>query len=281
MLGYVLIDKDELKVKEYNIYEGYYCGICKSIGRRAGQLPRLVLSYDAVFLALILASVNKEQDIIAREHCIVHHLDKKFVVKENAAVDYAADMMVILAYHKFNDDWNDDHSFTGISGREMLHPAYKKLKHKYGEICDSVEQSLKKLSLLEKEHSGSMDSVTDAFADIMEVLFTGFYKDNRLNRILGNLGRGLGKWIYAIDALDDYQKDIEEEQYNPLRYRKTGIEGMDILLYNYLAETVSAYDLLDIEKNQGIIENILFKGLRRKTDSIVTERNRQQNEESL
>ena len=47
MLGYVKIDKGELKVREYEVYCGYYCGICKSIGRRYGQLPRMALSYDA------------------------------------------------------------------------------------------------------------------------------------------------------------------------------------------------------------------------------------------
>ena len=51
MLGYVKIDKGELKVREYEVYCGYYCGICKSIGRRYGQLPRMALSYDAAFPA--------------------------------------------------------------------------------------------------------------------------------------------------------------------------------------------------------------------------------------
>ena len=280
MLGYVLIDREELKVKEYDIYEGYYCGICKSIGRREGQIPRLTLSYDAVFLAIVLSSLNDETDIIRKEHCILHHLDKRNVAGENGAIDYAADMMVILAYHKFDDDWKDDRSLAGLAGKEALYPAYRKLKGKYGKTCKAVEESLHRLSVLEKEHSGSMDSVTDAFADIMEVLFTGFYSDEKVNRILGSFGRGLGKWIYAVDALDDYHKDIENDRYNPLRYRKMGIEGIDILLYNYLAETVSAYDLLDIRKNRGIIENVLFKGLRHKTDSIIMER-KQQNEKSL
>ena len=57
MLGYVKIDKGELKVREYEVYCGYYCGICKSIGRRYGQLPRMALSYDAAFLAILLASI--------------------------------------------------------------------------------------------------------------------------------------------------------------------------------------------------------------------------------
>ncbi len=272
MLGYVIIDKDELKVKEYDIYQGYYCGICKSIGKRIGQIPRMTLSYDAVFLALVLASIQEDDDVINHEHCILHPVQKRPVASSNSAIDYAADMMVILAYHKFNDDWQDDHSAIGFSGRSLLTLSYKKLYRQYPEICTSVEYALKKLSELEKEHSGSIDKTADAFADLMGVLFTSFYNDKKLNRVLSQLGRGLGKWIYTIDALDDYSRDKEKRQYNPLIYRKSELKDIDVLLYNYLGEVMIAYDLLDISKNRGIIDNILFKGLRAKTDSIFRER---------
>ena len=108
MLGYVTIEKNELKVREFDMYQAYYCGICKSIGRRFGQLPRMVLSYDSVFLALVLAGLSEETDIVLQEHCITHHIKKKPVVFGNEALDYAADVMVILAYHKFLDDWKDE-----------------------------------------------------------------------------------------------------------------------------------------------------------------------------
>ena len=62
MLGYVTIDKNELKVRDYTLYQGYYCGICKSIAKRIGQIPRLGLSYDAVFLALILAGFEERKE---------------------------------------------------------------------------------------------------------------------------------------------------------------------------------------------------------------------------
>ena len=74
MLGYVKIYKSELKVREYEIYCGYYCGVCKSIGRRYGQLPRMVLSYDAAFLALFLASFDDAPDEPLQEHLSLIHI---------------------------------------------------------------------------------------------------------------------------------------------------------------------------------------------------------------
>ena len=92
MLGYVKIDKGELKVREYEVYTGYYCGVCKSIGRRYGQLPRMVLSYDAAFLAILLASLSDESNTPVQEHCIAHPVIKKKTVIRNRAIDYAGDV---------------------------------------------------------------------------------------------------------------------------------------------------------------------------------------------
>lgn len=280
MLGYVTIEKSELKVREFDMYQAYYCGICKSIGRRYGQLPRMILSYDSVFLALVLAGLSEETDIVLQEHCITHHIKKKPVVFGNEALDYAADVMVILAYHKFLDDWKDERSKVGLVGKSALSRTYRKLQAIHPAVCQKTEESLVALSALEREHSGKMDLAAGTFADLMETLFTGYNPAADSSRVLGQLGRQLGKWIYAIDALDDYQKDIEEENYNPLIFRENKLEGIEDLLYNYLAEVANAYDLLEIKKNKGIIDNIIFIGLRVRTDVILKERT-ELNEQSV
>ena len=122
--------------------------------------------------------------------------------------------------------------------------------------------------------------MADTFADIMETLFIGYDPAAGSAQVLGQLGRHLGKWIYTIDALDDYEKDIEAGHYNPLIFRENKLEGIGDLLYNYLAEASNAYDLLQIKKNKGIIDNIIFMGLRVRTDVILRERT-ELNEQSV
>jgi len=275
MLGYVTIAKSELKIREYDLYQGYYCGICKAIGRRCGQLPRLNLSYDSVFLAMVLAGLTEGKENVEQQHCIVHPVKKKPVVLDESAIDYGADVMVILAYHKFLDDWKDDRSTLGLAGKTALAGAYKRLAKQYPDVCKKVEEALKTLSELEAAKCEKLDLVAEAFADVMEALFTGYLDGGSSmpeQRILGQMGRWLGRWIYVIDALDDYPKDAEKGRYNPLLYRKNNLEGIGNLLYNYLAEIVNAYDLLPVKRNQSIIENILLMGLRQRTDAILKER---------
>lgn len=288
MLGYVTIAKEELKIKEYDIYQGYYCGICKSIGRRFGQLPRMFLSYDAVFLALVIEALMDAGESIKLEHCIVHPASKKQVMKSTPALDYAADVMVLLAYHKCADDWKDEKNPKALAGLSALKGAYKQLKKGYSKMALDIEEALNKLSQLESSKSPSLDLTCDAFGDIMEALFMGFdakfleadhTEIEATKRVLGVLGRNLGKWIYAIDALDDYHEDQKSGSYNPFIYRKSGLEGCEDLLYNYLANVANAWDLLNIKKNKNLIENIIYLGIRLRTDGVLEKVAKLENEE--
>ena len=40
MFGYVTIRKDDLKVKDYNKYQAYYCGLCQISKRRMEKRVR-------------------------------------------------------------------------------------------------------------------------------------------------------------------------------------------------------------------------------------------------
>ena len=61
MFGYVTCDKAELKMKDWERYNAYYCGVCKSIGARFGQIPRMILTFDAAFIAVLLAGLTDEE----------------------------------------------------------------------------------------------------------------------------------------------------------------------------------------------------------------------------
>ena len=326
MLGYVKIDKGELKVREYEIYTGYYCGICKSIGKRYGQLPRMSLSYDAAFLAILLASLGEDQDMPSQEHCVAHPFIKKKTIIRNRAIDYAGDVMLLLAWHKLADDAKDEGKLYAKATMGLLKGIYRKLQSKYAELCCGLEQQLSRLSALEEGKCESLDMAAEAFSKIMEIIFSegvkAVYGDcgpkpasvetstpgsiwqtsgsmqrqetpgstqkakqpTDTHELLGHVGYHMGKWIYLIDAVDDIEENIESGAYNPLLYRfkydvasetakefRARIEpDLRFNLYHYLAVLSNYVDSLDIKKNQGIIDNVIYFGLNRKTEEIIT-----------
>ncbi|MBQ7901463.1 MAG: hypothetical protein IJ365_05825, partial [Clostridia bacterium] len=133
MFGYINIYKDELKVKEYNDFRSYYCGLCKALGKRYNQLVRLGLNYDLTFLAILLDSMYDEQAKCDKLGCI-KNLAKKKTVIDNKAVDFAADMSIILTYYKLADDVRDDKSIKAFFAAVPYWFAVKKLKCDYGDF---------------------------------------------------------------------------------------------------------------------------------------------------
>jgi len=309
MLGYVRIDKGELKVREYEIYTGYYCGVCKSIGHRYGQLPRMALSYDAAFLAVLLESLSDKPDVPTQEHCIAHPVGKKKTIIRNKAIDYAADVMLILAWYKLIDDANDEGKAYAKGTMLLLKRIFRKLQHRYPDLCTGIEIHLNTLSKLEKEKCDSLDMAADCFSKIMEVIFSegvrtiyteaeqrAFCIEEQFSSSMlftgdkvtladtaAKLGYHLGKWIYLIDAVDDIEENIESGAYNPLLYRfsydadaetpaqfrKRIKDDLNFNLFHYLAMLSNCINSLDIKKNKGIIENIVYFGLHSKTNEIL------------
>ena len=77
MFGYVAANMKELTKQQQERYGGVYCGICIRIREQAGQLPRLGLSYDMAFLALLLMSLYEPEETSAPLHCAAHPLRKR------------------------------------------------------------------------------------------------------------------------------------------------------------------------------------------------------------
>ena len=286
MIGYVEALKPELRIRDYSIYNGYYCGLCKTIGKKYGQAARPALSYDMTFLALLIGSFEKEADQVAAEHCALHHIEKKPVIR-NSAVGYAADMTMILGYESELDDIRDGEK-REIKDR-MITPFLKKAsasaeKAHPGQVKD-IRQALSDLSFLQETNSGDLDRTSQCFADVMKSLFLGYdkapYSDfiatENGKRIVSAFAESLGRWIYLADALDDYEEDIKEDRYNPFRFIPEGTDlpvetvrdKADDLLYKHLAETAGAFELLPVRRNRAILENIIYLGLRKKTDDII------------
>ena len=283
MTGYVIADKPEMKVREYELYNAYYCGVCKSIADRYGQIPRLLLSYDSAFAAVLLAGLSEEKEKICSEHCIIHPVKKKFIIREEPAVDYAADILLILAYAKLEDDIRDEGKVSARSLHLLLKGAFRKLQAAYPKMCREISALLEELSGLEKEKSDSLDRTCELFGKVMAVTFSSWQGGDAEKPVLEKMGDALGRWMYLVDAWDDIGENIRDGNYNPLIYRfgfdpsaesetafrERILERVRFLLYHYLGEMSKAYDLLTMRKNKGITDNVVYFGLHRKTEEVL------------
>jgi hypothetical protein len=282
LFGYILPEKPELKLREYELFRAYYCGVCKSIGKRYGQLPRFTLNYDSTFLAILLSSLTQGAKV-RKERCMAHPLKKRMVAYNEEIVDYASDMNILLAWYNLKDKWHDDRSYASLAIMTGLRRAFRKIKGKYKDKCDIIEKCLNNLSVLEEQKAGSADRASEPFAKLMEevMMFEPLIKDKDTETVIRWIGFNLGKWIYILDAFDDLEKDIRKNAYNPLllQYSYTGGDiglfktkvkpGVEFNLTYCLDQISKAFELLQVKSNAGILENIIYLGMLRKTEQIL------------
>ncbi len=272
MFGYVKVNKDELRVREYNVYKSYYCGLCKALKCEYGYFSRFVLNYDSVFLALLLSSVTQDNYDCKNEICIAHPTKKTPIMKKNKSLSYSAAAMVILALLKLEDDIQDEKSPKAFFTYLLLFNAKRRVKRNYKNLFDDCREQINKLSILEKNNCSDLDKLSDCFANLLKLLFVpDFITDEKDARILAHIGYMLGRFIYIIDAFEDIEKDKKKKAFNPflLSQNEPDKDELFNLLTFDLSSIANAYELLDLKINKPILDNIIYLGLSGVLDKIV------------
>ncbi len=281
MFGYVKVNSAELKVKEYELYRGAYCGLCRAMGKCTGQCSRMSLSYDFAFLVMVRLALTDGEMSFSQRRCLAHPLKKRNVMDANDQLSFCAYAAAVLAYHKTRDDLTDERGFKRARAR-LTYPfvrSWRKraLKAGLSELDGEVSAALSRLYEYEASGKTGIDEPASLFGDIL-ALITSYGLEGGNKKIAAAIGHSVGKWIYIIDALDDMREDKQKERYNPLLLLYSGelpSDGQLGLIKDALkvelCEAEAAMDLLDTDKVsvKNIIENILYLGLPDTADKIV------------
>lgn len=268
MFGYVRPCHPELKCWESDLYKATYCGLCATLRQRYGMLAPMFLSYDMTFLALLLEQPETSISF-TKKSCHANLLLKKTTVHSSEALHLSADYTVLLAWFQLQDRIVDESYFKKWGGQLLcffLKPSYRKAAKLHPTLDQALERHLNDLHKLEENQCDSMDQVADCFAMILKhtVPLALEAKNQTEYRSLQQLLYHVGRWIYLVDARDDYAEDVKSGSYNPLLYRYGETLDDNALATTlghslYLAHSSLAF--LDLGAREGTIENIITQGL--------------------
>ncbi len=260
MFGFVTASLEELTKEQRQRYQSFYCGICKSIGHETTQLSRFSLSYDMILLALILSSLYEPEEKNSRSRCVAHPLHRREKT-ESAATEYAADMNVALAYYSADDHWRDSHRPAAFAMRRVLSGQYEKVAQRYPRQCAAIEESIRQLSELEQEKCPNPDLSANCFGRLMAEIFD--WKEDAWGPYLREMAWSLGRFIYFVDAVVDYEKDRRKENYNP--FLAMGGEAdyprWEEYLVMEMGRCTHAYEMLPLVQDKALMDNILYSGV--------------------
>ena len=286
MFGYVQPYIPNLTVGDYEYYRAAYCGLCRSMGKVCGAGANLTLSYDGVFLSLLRMLMTKDSPECERHRCPYSPLVRKNMLTESPDIDFSAGAMSTLAALKLEDDIIDEEGLKKLCAILCRLPAKKWVKRADEQDAGIVQSIRDKLALFytaeesnsDRDFSDSgIDECAEAFGEVVGMLAArGIEFENYA--IAYSIGRHVGRWIYCIDALDDFNEDVKKGRYNVLTAAYgTELDAdekmtLECILRDESDSAMAMLDLADVDEHSRayrIVKNILTEGMPRIARAVI------------
>lgn len=268
MFGYILANCKTLSEDEQARFRAMYCGMCRVLRRRHGNLGRMTLGYDMTFLAAVLSALYEFAEQSGEERCALHPF-KRHAYTENPAMEYAADMNIALAYHKCADNWTDDRNPVFALGKSALSGPYRRVRARYPDQCAAIQSWMDAIADIEAGGRLDIDPPVNLTGQMMGRLFR--YREDIWADDLMAMGDAIGRFIYMMDAYDDLPSDVKHNHFNPLKsimdlpdYEAICKSSLSIMM----ADCVDAFERMPILRDAELIRNILYSGVWSKYASI-------------
>ncbi len=264
MFGYITVNENELKIKDFRKYREYYCGLCHALGKRIPGAGRVTLTYDMTFLVLLLDGLYDIETKKCMKRCVPHPL-KSHSVLMNDATEYAADMNLILSYYNLSDKWYDSKNAAALAGSKVIKRRVRKFSKAYPAQSGAVKEYISRLHEIEEKKDENVEAAAAATGEMLGTVFE--WRDDVWKKTLYELGFSLGRFVYYADAFNDIEEDRKKGTYNPfIIYEKThGKEETKSFAREALtitaADAARAFERLPVVENIDILRNILFSGI--------------------
>ena len=275
MFGYVIPDKNNMYIKDFNVFQAFYCGLCRALSKTGSQATRLCTNYDVTFFSVLIHSLLNEEVRFERKVC-AYNMRRKVVVEVDDLSKKMADLAVLLVYYNAEDDVYD-----GKPSRRLvtmrLAARKRRAAKRMPKINALMKDSFKRLRALEDAKCDEIDRVADCFAALMRDITREFVKtDDAIDDFAYNLGR----MVYLMDAVDDVEKDGKKGRYNPIllnlgdcankkEYIEKNKDFLSFLLGSTYNKMVGSYNMMDVKLYEGVLSNTVYLGVKMQMERLL------------
>ena len=256
MFGYVTTDLRSLEKDEREKYHAHYCGLCHVLKGKYGRTGTSILSYDMVFLEMVLSDLTDAAETSGEEKCVTKPFKMHSYIT-TACTDYAADMQMLLGYYSALDTVLDEG--RGKRKAEQVKPFIPALRASYPRQAGTITAQLDKIASSEKAGVKDPEAMSLEFGKLLGEVFVwdegSFFRDD-----LRAMGCALGRFVYLLDAWCDRKKDKLRKTYNPFGPSDTQERVREMLL-DAAAASSSAFERLPLDQHVAILRNILYSGI--------------------
>ena len=226
--------KNRLNLSERKIFRDYFCSICLAHKYKYGRLSIFLNNYDIAFIAICLGICEEVIENCGK--CGKHICDRKEKFTNKPWSDLA-DYNINLIRKKMDDNVLDNKSISSAIMRKLGSGMFNKCKKRNPKLYKSFDDSFEKFLKLENSNA-SIDMMMDGNAEFIE--YTILQISNPTTEQLLFL-KSIMRWLYWIDAVNDYEDDLKNNNFNPLIQNKSRDISQELFLEYNMTELVNSY----------------------------------------
>jgi hypothetical protein len=273
MFGYLFLTKELLTLPERKIFRNYVCTLCLAHQYRYGKPSALLNNYDMGVFAIVLNLYGDQIENCGK--CGKHVVQRRSKFTERKWGDIV-DYNINLVRKKMEDDLHDKSNLKAKGLFVIASGIFKKTRNYNPFLYDLFDEEFDKFLNVETKKPG-LDEILDTYDTFARNTFCVL---NGVKPAELDFFASLNRWIYWIDAVQDYDEDIKNGSYNPLirefRSRNKAEmlkNNMSRLLDDYeaLRKTINtAYCRIEYPReNRIILENIIQHTIKNTTKLIL------------
>ncbi|HKV37981.1 MAG TPA: DUF5685 family protein [Blastocatellia bacterium] len=226
----------------------HYCGTCKTMGRLYGQRSRLFLNHDAVFLGELLSAISETMldsalpnlegvftstDDWSRSYYSYNCLALPEKRDIPAVLQYAASAAVMMADFKVADKIQDSRLRRWTLVQRLFSTSFRTASRtlsgwgfpvdelrSYSKVQDQRESEAASATRAAASPAKLLQCLAEPTAKASALFFqhgAGLIGAQTAREVMYELGYSFGSIVYLLDAIEDYEKDFSNGEFNALR----------------------------------------------------------------
>ena len=127
----------------------------------------------------------------------------------------------------------------------------------------------------EKQEDPPLDLCLNLSAKLLGAVFA--FRQDYWRGTLTEIGEGLGRFVYLMDAYDDLDEDMRRGRFNPLKKASLEPDYEDFVkqsLTLLLAEAAQAFETLPLEQDVDLLRNVFYAGCWNRYEQLRAERDK-------
>ncbi len=277
MIEYLYPCVPELKIKDYDTYRAFCCGLCSQLKEQYGFFASRIMNRDAVLFALLADGLAGREGTVRCGHCMRHSVSCTPMLCHTQGIRLAAMINVLLEWHRLQllrqakgvPLWLQIK--YGVHSR-LLEGAFRKAAEDGPQVERLMLQELDQIHALAQTDCRASERLAEPYSNLLSALFVYCAPDPSSIKALRRAGSALGRIYFLLGEVERYpqaQRCGGRNFFlcNGMTYAAAR-ENAKYQCNLAAADLAGAYNLLNLKINRALLDNLVFLGLEEAVASI-------------